>query len=216
MAGANTDHNTQAYRSNTTTGITSAQYVPENRTIIKTSARQTLGATALAPQFRLTTNQANISKRGRTSNNSVSLDDSVIQVTSKKQKDDMQNSLPQPQKTSTQNMEEQMNIIEKHRHLKNKIKAIPLEIIDKLKHLLPKGGGKIKKHFNITDFANHLKNNDFIMNGEEKREILQETENLISSKAGHLELSTELSYSLYSGPLRINIMSSDDDSQDFL
>ena len=62
------------------------------------------------------------------------------------------------------------------------------------------------------EFANHLKNDDFIMNGEEKREILQETENLISSKAGHLELSTELSYS---GPLRINFMSSDDDSQDF-
>ena len=171
-----------------------------------------MGATALAPQFRLTTNQANISKRGRTSNNSVSLDDSVIQVTSKKQKDDMQNSLSQPQKTSTQNMEEQMNIIEKHRHLKNKIKAIPIEISDKLKYLLLIGGGKIKKHFIITDFANHLKNNDFIMNGEEKREILQETENLISSKAGHLELSTELSYS---GPLRINFMSSDDDSQDF-
>ena len=87
--------------------------------------------TALAPQFRLTTNQANFSKRGRTLNNSVSLDDSLIQVTSKKQKDDMQNSLSQPQKTSTQNMEEQMDITEKHRHLKNKIKAISIEISDK-------------------------------------------------------------------------------------
>ena len=50
------------------------------------------------------------------------------------------------------------------------------------------------------------------MNSEEKREILQETENLISSNAGHLELSTELSYS---GPRIINRMSSDDDLQDF-
>ena len=104
-----------------------------------------------------------------------------------------------------------MDITEKHRHLKNKIKAIPIEISNKLKHLIPNGGGKVKKHFIIMDFANHLKN-DFIMNGEEKREILQETENLISSNAGHLELSTELSYS---GPRIINRMSSDDDSQDF-
>ena len=43
------------------------------------------------------------------------------------------------------------------------------------------------------------------MNDEEKREILQEAEYLISSKAGHLEFSTELSYSVFS----------DDDSQVF-
>ena len=142
----------------------------------------------------------------------------VIQGTSKKQKDDMQNSLSQPQKTSTQNMEEEMNIIEKHRHLKSKIKAMHLEISDKLKHHLminPNGGGRFKKHFTIIDFANHLKNNDFIMDGEEKREILQETDNLISSNAGLLELSTELNYS---GPHIVNEiieMSSDNDSQDF-
>ena len=67
-----------------------------------------------------------------------------------------------------------------------------------MKQLIPNGGGKVKKHFIIMDFANHLKNNDFIMNGEEKREILQEAEYLIRSKAGHLEFSTELSYSVFS------------------
>ena len=218
IAGANTKQNTQVHRSNTFSGTTPVQSAPENRTIIKTSTLHTLGATSLSPQFRLTTNRTNLSKRSRALNSSISLDDSVIQGTSKKQKDDMQNSLSQPQKTSTQNMEEEMNIIEKHRHLKSKIKAMHLEISDKLKHHLminPNGGGRFKKHFTIIDFANHLKNNDFIMDGEEKREILQETDNLISSNAGLLELSTELNYS---GPHIVNEiieMSSDNDSQDF-
>ena len=61
IAGANTKQNTQAHRSNTTSGTTSAQSIPENRTIIKTSTLHTRGATSLSPQFRLTTNQTNLS-----------------------------------------------------------------------------------------------------------------------------------------------------------
>ena len=75
IAGANTNQNTQAHRSNTISGTTSAQSVPENRTIIKTSTLHTLGATSLSPQFRLTTNRTNLSKRSRALNCSVSLDD---------------------------------------------------------------------------------------------------------------------------------------------
>ena len=107
-------------------------------------------------------------------------------------------------------MEEELNIAEKHRRLRSKIKAMHLEVSDKLKHLIPHGGGKQKKHFTIIEFANHLKNSDFIMDGEEKREILQESDNLISHLAGHLELSTELNYS---GPRMVNRMSSGNESQ---
>ena len=89
---------------------------------------------------------------------------------------------------------------------------MPIQISDRLKHLIPKGEGKVEKRFNIVEFANHLKNNDFIMSGEEKREILQKTENLLICNAGELELSTELNYS---GPRMVSRMSSDADLQDF-
>ena len=109
-------------------------------------------------------------------------------------------------------MEDEMNSTEKHRHLRNRIKTMSIEISNKLKHLIPKGGGRVKKHFNINEFATHLRNSDFIMDGKEKREILQVTENLISSNAGHLEISAEINYS---GPHTTNRTTSNDESQDF-
>ena len=117
MAGANhTEHNPLSYRSTTPLGHTPAHkstiplgHTPalHSPTVTKTSALQTLGATALAPQFRITSNQANFSKRGRTANSSMSLDDSTLQITSKKHKEDRQISLSQPQAhtpTTTANM----------------------------------------------------------------------------------------------------------------
>ena len=119
MAGANhTEHNPLplSYRSTTPLGQTSTHrstiplgHTPalHSPTITKTSVLQTLGATALAPQFRITSNQANFSKRGRTANSSMSLDDSTLQITSKKHKEDRQISLSQPQAhtpTTTANM----------------------------------------------------------------------------------------------------------------
>ena len=90
---------------------------------------------------------------------------------------------------------------------------MPIHISDKLKHLIPKGEGKVKKHFNVVEFANLLKSNDIIMNGKTKNEILQETENIINVKYRYLELSTELNYS---GPRIVNRMSSESEQpQDF-
>ena len=212
IAGANTNQNFQTHRSNTILGTTSDQSASENRTIIKASTLHPLGAMALPPQFKITSNQTSLNKRGRTLNTSISHDDSTLLVTTKKQKDDMQTSSLQPQKTSTPNTEEHANVAEKYRQLKCKIKAMHLEVSDKLKHMIPHSEETCKKHFTIIQFANHLRNSDLIMDGEKKREILLETDNLTSHRAGHLELSTELSYS---GPRMVNTMNSDYDSQDF-
>ena len=208
MAGANhTELNPQIHRSTTPLGRTPTLHSP---TVTKTSTLQTLGATAFAPQFRIVSNQTSISKRGRTANNSMSLDDSFLEITSKKHKEDRQISLSQPQ-TSTQNIEEKLNIIEVHRHLKNKLKEKSIEVSDKLKDWIP-NGRKTRKHFNMFDLAKYLQNNDLIMDGKEKREILQEVESLISSDAGNLEISTEISYS---GPRITDRTTSDDEYQVF-
>ena len=64
----------------------------------------------------------------------------------------------------------------------------------------------------MFDLAKYLQNNDLIMDGKEKREILQEVESLISSDAGDLEISTEISYS---GPCITDRTTSDDEYQVF-
>ena len=177
----------------------------------------------------------------------MSLDDSTLQITSKKHKEDRQISLSQPQahtSTTTANMgtltptetsllrksggnehhdyyqlispiklyssseeetshhaspsidlqnkttccsdcsENEMDTVEEVKYLRNKRKVKPIEVTERLKYMFPKGGGKIKKHFNLTELATHLRNSDFIMDGKEKRETLQVVENLISSNAG--------------------------------
>ena len=210
----------------------------------------------------------------------MSLDDSTLQITSKKHKEDRQISLSQPQAhtpTTTANMgtltptetsllrksggnehhdyyqlispiklyssseeetspnhaspsidlqnkttccsdcsENEMDTVEEVKYLRNKTKVKPIEVTERLKYMFPKGGGKIKTHFNLTELATHLRNSDFIMDGKEKREILQAAENLISSKAGHLEISAEINYS---GPHITNrtclCSTSGDESKDF-
>ena len=210
IAGANqAEHNTLTHRSNTNSGHTSLQS-SLNRTVIKTSTYPTSGATAIGPQFVIVDGQAN-TKRGR-HNNSISQDDSVLTMSTKKQKDELPRSLSQPQKSSTLNLEEELNMVEKLRHLKIKIKEMSLEVSDKMKYWIPIGGGKVRKHFSLIEFATHLRNNDIIMDGERKREILKETENSICAKFGHEELSVELSYS---GSRMISSMTSDEDLQVF-
>ena len=139
-----------------------------------------------------------------------------MQITAKKHKDDHQlelaqptktSVLVQPTKTSTQNLEENLIPSDKYRSLKAKVKAMPIQISDKLKkHLIPNGEATLK-HFTLIEFVKHIKNNDIILSGEAKNELLKETETLINSNSqcGHLELSTVLRSS----------MSSDSEPQDF-
>ena len=109
-------------------------------------------------------------------------------------------------------MEEELNIKEVHTHLLNKMKEKSIEVSDTLKYCFPKGMERTRKHFNMVEFAKHLQNSDLIMDGREKREILQEVDSLINSNAGDLEISTEISYS---GPRTIDRTTSDDDYQVF-
>jgi len=84
IAGANqAEHNTLTHRSNTNSGHTSLQS-SLNRTVIKTSTYPTSGSTAIGPQFVIVDGQAN-TKRGR-HNNSISQDDSVLTMSTKKTK----------------------------------------------------------------------------------------------------------------------------------
>ena len=149
MAGTNcTDTHTHPHRASRPAG-TSSTPSTQSRTVIKTSSIPDLGATSLGSQFKLISNDASHSKRYRTQNNSFSLDDSAImQITAKKHKDDHQlelaqptktSVLVQPTKTSTQNLEENIIPFDKYRSLKAKVKAMPIQISDKLKHLIPKG-----------------------------------------------------------------------------
>ena len=78
--------------------------------------------------------------------------------------------------------------------------------------MIPKGGGKIKKPFNVIELATHLRNSDFTVDGKEKRETLQVVENLISSNAGGLEISVKINYS---GSRITYRTTSDDEAQDF-
>ena len=141
----------------------------------------------------------------------MSMDDSILEVTAKKHKEDCQLFISQPQ-ASASTMEEELNIKKLHTHLLNKMKAKTVEISDKLKYCLPKGKERARIHFNMAQVAKHLQNNDFIMDGREKREIQQEVEALINSNAGELEISTEIHYS---GPRTIDRTTSDDEYQVF-
>ena len=209
MAGAyHTENNPQAHKSSTPLGRTPTLHSP---TVTKTSTLQTLGVGAVPAQFKIISNQTNISKRGRTANSSMSLDDSILELASKKHREDGRIFLSQPQ-TSTLSMEEELNIKEIHKHLLNKMKEKSIGVSEKLKYMFPKGKDRIRKHFNMTEFAKLLQNSDLIMDGKEKREILQEVDYLINASSGGLEISFEINYS---GPRTIDRTTSDDDYQVF-
>ena len=109
-------------------------------------------------------------------------------------------------------MEEELNIKEIHKHLLNKMKEKSIRVSEKLKYMFPKGKDRIRKHFNMTEFSKFLQNSDLIMDGKEKREILQEVDYLINASSGGLEISFEINYS---GPRTIDRTTSDDDYQVF-
>ena len=45
---------------------------------------------------------------------------------------------------------------------------MPIQILDKLKHMIRKGEATVKKHLTLMDFAKHIKNNDIILSGKAK------------------------------------------------
>ena len=213
LTGANcTDTHTHshAHGANKPAGTASATFA-QGRAIIRTSSISDLGAASLGNQFIITPSQ---SKRNRTQNNSLSLDDStIIQIAAKKPKDDQQHEPVQLSKTSTLNLEENTVPLDKIRSFREKVKSRPVQVSEKLKHLIPSGKKTAKKHYTIMEFAKHIKNNDIILSGDAKNELLHESDYLIKNLCGHLELSIMLSHS---GPRIINRMSSDSESQGFL
>ena len=217
LAASNcTDTLTHPHRANKPTGTTSAPSAP-NRTIFRAPSISDLGATSLGNQFIITSNTSNQIKRNRTQNNSLSLNDSAsLQITAKKSKDDHQSELVHLPKTSTQNFEENdlsPEKINKFNSFKRKIESTSMQVSDKLKHLIPTGLSTTTQHYTILEFRKHILNNDIILSGEAKNELLHESECLCKYSYGNFELSIVLSHS---GPRIVSRMSSESEANDFL
>ena len=86
-----------------------------------------------------------------------------------------------------------------------------LHLTDQAKNMIPKGQKSKKTRISVNELSDLIHNDQVIIDGQSKIEIMKDIENILEGNYGEHEVSAELDYS---GPRTVNRMHSESE-QDF-
>ena len=95
------------------------------------------------------------------------------------------------------------------RLLKTRLQTQKLHLTDQARDMIPKGYKSKKGKITVNHLSDLLNNDQIIINGQSKVEILKDIENILKNNYGEHEVSAELDYS---GPRTVNRMHSEPES----
>ena len=118
--------------------------------------------------------------------------------------------IPLPSFSSTGKLTDMMNDPQNAlRLLGIRLRTQKLHLTDQAKNMIPKGQKSKKTRNSVNELSDLIRNDQVIIDGQSKIEIMKDIENILKNNYGEHEVSAELDYS---GPRTVNRMHSEPES----